>query len=121
MSDIAQEETTEIALDAHAEAGPFQGDKAAASDVIRIEHTLHVTWSGVSGCCSGGRPQREVTKDFQQWVGQQITANPGKPYLRSGHGGGTARCRSSQAPWPDNSRSCSGSASVVAFIEFLKA
>lgn len=89
-------------------------------EVLRIEADLHVAWHGVRGCCSGGRPQREVDSRFNTWRGEQIGANPGRRYLRSGHGGGTARCSSSGGGgWPNPPESCRGGATVKAYIEFL--
>jgi hypothetical protein len=94
------------------------GHEVDAASVVRIEHDLQVSWSGVHGCCSDDRPQREVTSSFNRWVGEQIAAHPGMAHLGSGHGGGEARCSSSNSGWPDNRRSCRGGVIVKAFIEF---
>lgn len=125
MSDLevnAVEEMDEI--DGGASIDPVSTGQDAASagidpaSVLRIEDDVVARWSGVSGCCSGDRPQRELTAQYDQWVGQQIKAHPDMVHLRSGHGGGEARCRSSREPWPSNRRSCGGSVTVKAFIEF---
>lgn len=89
-----------------------------ASGILRIEEKIGIVWKGVKGCCSGNRPQKEVTARFKEWVGQKMLQHASLRYLGSGHGGGSARC--SQSGGMGQARRCRGSISVTAYVEFLK-
>jgi hypothetical protein len=90
------------------------------ADVLRIEEDVYASWSGVSGCCDGDTPSNNVNAAFTKWVKDKIFQYRDLRYLRYGQGGGTARCRTSSSGFPDNRRSCRGSATVKAYIEFEK-
>lgn len=90
------------------------------ADVLRIEEDVYASWSGVSGCCSGDTPNKNVNVEFTKWVKDKIFQYRDLRYIRYGHGGVTARCVTSSSGFPDNRRSCRGSAKVKAYIEFEK-
>ena len=102
------------------ELAEFAAKAAPDQDVLRVEEDVYASWSGVSGCCSGDTPQKNVNAAFAKWVKDKLYQYRHLRYTRYGHGGGTAHCTTSTALWPDNRRSCRGSATVKGYIEFVK-
>jgi hypothetical protein len=102
------------------ELAEFAAKAAPEQDVLRVEEDVYASWSGVSGCCSGDTAQRNVNAAFARWVQEKLYQYRHLRYTKYGHGGGTARCTTSTSPWPDNRRSCRGSATVKGYIEFVK-
>ncbi len=93
---------------------------AATDEVLRIEEDVYARWSGVRGCCTGDTPNNNVKAAFAKWVQKKLYDYRDLRYIRYGHGGGTANCRTTTSGWPDNRTSCTGSATVKAYIEFVK-
>lgn len=103
--------------DAYAKFLPKVADDV---DVLRIEETIATSWSGVSGCCDQETVDNNADAVFVAWVQKKLYEYRHLSYKTYGHGGGTAQCSSSRAPFPDNSRSCRGSISLDAYIEFYE-
>lgn len=90
------------------------------AEVLRIEEDVYASWSGVRGCCSGDTPNNNVRAAFTKWVQKKLYDYRDLRYIDYGHGGGTAHCSTSNSGWPENRTSCRGSATVKAYIEFVK-
>lgn len=89
-------------------------------DVLRIEETVTAGWSGVNGCCDSGTVNGNAKNALEGWVKKKFLEHINHQVLRYGSGQGSASCTNRRAPWPDNSRSCSGALSMPCYIEFWK-
>lgn len=98
----------------------FHTGEIDKNSVLRIEKDLNVGWSGVKNCCRQDRVQREVDGAYLRWRNDLIAEHVNQRYLGSGHGGGQARCSSSGGGPFGQARSCRGSATIKAWIEFQK-
>lgn len=94
------------------------GGEFAAEQTLRVEETVHITWTGVTNCCDSQRVHDEVNARFNSWLGTKVNEHAPKVPRNWGWGDSTVNCSSSREPWPSNARSCRASTASPFFVEF---
>jgi hypothetical protein len=93
--------------------------KDYAGDILRIEESVGLGWSGVRGCNSQDRVNAEARAALERWVKDKLFQYRQLDLLRYGNGQGRVSCRSSGGNW-GSARRCACSGSLPCFIEFKK-
>lgn len=116
-SDIPFQLSTEEGSDTTLNPKLANVDKAS---IFRVEETLSATFSGVRSCSDSSRALNEAKNRLEGWVQEKLFQYRDLQYLRYGSGEGRHTWSNSTSPWPENRRSCRGSVTFPAFIEFKK-
>ena len=88
--------------------------------VLRVEETLTASFSGVRSCGDSARAASEAKNRLEQWVQTKLFEYRDLQYLGYGTGEGRHTWSNSTGPWPENRRSCRGTVTFPAYIEFKK-
>lgn len=108
------------------EAGVFLGEPSVTNsyfkegDTLRLEETLTLNWSGVRSCGDDSRVKQEYDGAFNGWVESAKAVVDTLKYSNANFEAGKSNSRQSQASFPSNARSCTGSGSIKCWIEFIK-
>ncbi len=90
------------------------------SNILRIESELYASWSGVNSCDKRERLISNTDEAALKWVKNQLFENRNSQWIRYGWYYETPKVTNRRNPWPDSSRSCTGSVKFKAYIEFKK-
>lgn len=89
-----------------------------AGDILRLEENVTGRFSGVRSCSDPNVHSAKALAAMNKWAQEKIFEHRDLRYIRFGHLGGNASWRN-YTSW-DGKRSCSGSVTVKAYIEFRK-
>lgn len=90
------------------------------SDIVRIEESVHVSWSGVSGCNHQDTVDNNAKTAMESWVKAKMFEHRNWRWVKYGAGVGNFRCSQRKDPWT-SVRSCGCSGHIPCYIEFRKA
>lgn len=89
------------------------------TDVVRIEESVHVNWSGVSSCNHRSRIESEVQSALQKWVQRKMYEHRHWRWLRFGAKASTVSCSQRRDVWT-SVKSCGCRSYIPFYIEFRK-
>lgn len=91
------------------------------SDILRVEEKISFHWSGVKGCNRRERVERELNKDFQNWVKGKLYEYRDLRWIKYGIVSGSVKGKCSK--WKDRwtgKRKCVCRGGMKGYIEFRK-
>lgn len=91
------------------------------SDILRVEESISFHWSGVKGCNRRERVERELRKDFENWVKAKLYEYRHLRWTRYGIVSGSVKgkCTSWKDRWTGK-RKCVCRGGMKGYIEFRK-
>lgn len=87
------------------------------TDILRIEETVFISWTGVTSCGKAERIRNEIREALKAWANRKMLDYQQYRYIS--YGNGTSKVHTYyRSRW--GKRSCKSSTSIPFYIEFRK-